>query len=77
MLIDCEEEYLCGRPSLKLRLKWEQIVDLPQTKPDMQIRLWSLLILIASITFSCDQCKDVNCLNSGTCVDGDCECLDG
>ncbi len=43
----------------------------------MQIRFWSFLILIASITFSCDQCKDVNCLNSGTCVDGDCECLDG
>lgn len=43
----------------------------------------SILAFIAVLTVffvnSCttDACKDVTCLNGGTCIDGTCECADG
>lgn len=37
------------------------------------------IALATSMTFSSckDECKDVDCLNGGTCSDGDCTCPDG
>lgn len=37
------------------------------------------IALATSMTFSSckDECKDVDCLNGGTCSDGDCNCADG
>lgn len=39
-----------------------------------------MVFSLAIVTFytSCtDPCKDVTCLNAGTCVDGTCDCADG
>lgn len=36
-----------------------------------------LLTALALTTQSCNPCRDSNCLNNGTCVDGDCECPPG
>ena len=36
------------------------------------------LILSISLLFSCsDPCDDINCLNGGTCVEGQCNCAQG
>lgn len=45
----------------------------------MKTKLFILLILLLGIFTTCenDPCKEVNCSNGGTCVDGDCICKVG
>jgi len=41
-------------------------------------KLLSILIIGLSLSFTaCDLCQDTVCENGGTCVDGNCECVDG
>ena len=38
-----------------------------------------MIALVGALTLtltSCDECKDVNCDNGGTCAEGNCECTD-
>lgn len=41
--------------------------------------LTSTFLLLLSVLFSCtpDPCKDVNCQNGGTCIEGECACPAG
>ena len=45
-------------------------------------KVYQLILAVTTIGVmnACNQpesCEDVNCLNGGTCIDGDCECPDG
>ena len=45
-------------------------------------KVYQLILAVTTIVVmnACNQpesCEDVNCLNGGTCIDGDCECPDG
>lgn len=44
----------------------------------MKKSLFFLVAIVATLTIvSCNQCKDVECLNGGICEKGTCECLTG
>jgi hypothetical protein len=43
----------------------------------MKILLIAFSAFIMLTLVSCDQCKNVECLNAGTCAEGVCDCLDG
>jgi len=38
---------------------------------------YPIIFLLAIALFACDECKDVSCLNGGTCNEGDCTCPTG
>ena len=45
-------------------------------------KVYQLILAVTTVVVinACNQpqsCDDVNCLNDGICIDGDCECLDG
>ena len=39
------------------------------------MRIAICMVLLVSFFASCNQCKNVNCLNGGYCSDGNCQCI--